>query len=104
MFYDVVCFIFDSFLSSARFGRPSHFRIRPDSGGRPISEFGRIRVCGRVLPDSGGWAGSAGFGRTGGFGRIRAGGYGLSMFFVSGCVCMCVSCIGSLCPFQLSRS
>ena len=41
--------------------------FRPDSGGRPQSEFGRIRTA---VPN----LSSAGFGRTGGFGRIRADG------------------------------
>ena len=41
--------------SSAGFGRPSQIRVRPDSGGRPKSEFGRIRtdgdrVCGIMHP------------------------------------------------------
>ena len=54
--------------SSAGFGRPSPIRVRPDSGGRPQSEFGRIlaTVPNLVRPDSDGRAGSAGFGRTGG--------------------------------------
>ena len=38
---------------SAGFGRPSPIRVRPDSDGRPQSEFGRIRADGRVRPDSG---------------------------------------------------
>ena len=49
------------------FGRPSTIRVRPDSDGRPKSEFGRIRTA---VPN----LSSAGFGRTGGFGRIRADG------------------------------
>ena len=43
------------------------YDFRPDSGGRPQSEFGRIRAA---VPN----LSSAGFGRTGGFGRIRADG------------------------------
>ena len=31
-------------LSSAGFGRPSQIYVRPDSHGRPESEFGRIRT------------------------------------------------------------
>ena len=52
---------------SAGFGRSSPIWVRPDSGGRPKSEFGRIRTA---VPN----LSSAGFGRTGGFGRIRADG------------------------------
>ena len=79
------------FLSLIHHFKPFTIQIcvfRQDSGCRPQSEFGRIRAAVpnlssagfgrpsqiRVQPDSDGRVGSAGFGRTGGCGRIRAAG------------------------------
>ena len=33
-----------------------HMRVRPDSDGRPISEFSPIRAGGRVWPDADGFS------------------------------------------------
>ena len=57
MFLDVLwCYLF-YFWFMCEFGRiraAIHIRVRPDSGGRPISEFGRIQADGWVRPDSSG--------------------------------------------------
>ena len=59
MFYNIIF----RFLGLLNHVHSKKYVCRRDSSGRPKSEFGRIRTDGQVRPDSGGRAGSAGFGR-----------------------------------------